>query len=384
MNKNLIFLGLIVGMFTMGCNSFMVEGLLTQISHTIGQSIAVTGQGITLFSLTYFISAPLFSQIFAHKSVKFGIQLALLVFLIGNLITLLSKTISLYLIGMSLTGIGVGIFTPLCITMVVHFSDISVRGRMLSLAWGANSAGVVFGVPFGIYLSSYLNWQWSIAYNIILGLMVFISLSFQKLDYKLPVLPLLSEQIRLLCNQKILLVIGITCLISTACLGLYSYIAPIQSGSPYTLVVTLFTWGLGCFIGSSLVGIFVDLIKRPQMIMVLILVSLVINFCILPFIKSLPYLGLIPFFMWGALGWAITTPQQYILSEIDENQGTILAALNTSAIGLGCAIGTVMGGLIIASGFAVKDLPFLAAVLLFGVLLCQLLLMNISHKECNA
>jgi predicted MFS family arabinose efflux permease len=380
--KNLIFLALIIGMFTEGCNSFMIGGLLPQICKTIGQPIAVTGQGITVFSLAYVLSAPLYSIIFSNKSLKRSIQIAVLVFLLGNLITLISKTIVVFLIGMSTAGIGIGFFTPLCIMIAIHFSDVSARGRILSLVWGANSAGVVFGVPFGLYLSTFLNWQWSIAYMVILGLLVFIGFSFQNIDIKLPVLPSFRDPFRLLIDPKIMVVIGSSCFISVACLGLYSYIAAIQSGAPHSLAVTLFAWGLGGFIGSSFVGIFTDLTKKPQVIMVLILVGLIITFISLPFTKNLPYLGLIPFFMWGALGWAIMAPQQHILFELQEKQGTTLAALNTSAIGLGSVFGTAIGGSVIAAGFAAIDLPLLAAILLIGVLICQLMLMNNLRKEC--
>lgn len=374
--KNLMFLVLAIGMFTVGCNSFMIEGLLPQIGQTIGQPIAVTGQGITLFSLAYFFSAPLYSIIFSNKPVKLTIQIALAIFILGNVITLIAKTIVLFLIGMSLVGIGTGIFTPLCVTIAIHFSDISVRGRVSSLVWSANSAGVVFGVPFGLYLSSSFNWQLSIAYLIILGLLVFIGFSLQNADIKLPVLPSFGDRFRLLIDKKIMLVIGLTCFISTACLGLYSYVAPIQSGAPHSLAIILFIWGLGGFIGSSLVGIFIDVTNKPQVIMTLILVGLILTFITLPFTKHLPYLGLIPFFMWGALGWATTTPQQHILFELQEEQGTTLAALNTSAIGLGSVLGTAIGGSVIASGFREIYLPFLAAILLLIVLIYQLMVIK--------
>lgn len=368
-------------MFTVGCNSFMITGLLPQIAQTIGQPIAITGQGITSFSLAYFLSAPLFSMIFANKSVKLTMQIALAVFLLGNLITLISKTMVLFLIGRFLVGIGTGIFTPLCVTIAISFGGLSARGKVLSLVWGANSAGAVCGVPFGLYLSSLFNWQMSIAYIIILGLIAFIGFSLQNADIKLPILPSFGDRFRLLADQKIMLVVGITCFISMASLGLYSYVAPIQSGASNSLAMTVFIWGLGGFIGSSLVGVFIDLTKKPQVIMALILVGLILTFITIPFTKNVPYLGLIPFFMWGAFGWATTTPQQHILFELQENHGTFLAALNASAIGLGSAFGTAIGGLIIASGFKESNLPFLAAILLLLVFICQLMMIENPNKE---
>jgi len=376
--KNLIFLVLVVAMFTMGCNAFMIAGLLPQISQTLGQPIAITGQGITAFSLFYFISAPVFSVILSNKSFKLIIQIALIVFLLGNLVTLFSKSITLFLIGRSLAGIATGIFTPACLTMAFHFADQSSRGRRLSMIWGANSAGAVFGVPFGLYLASMLNWQWSIVYIISLSMLVFVIFSFQHVNIKLPVMPSFKDRFYLLIDQKIMLVIGITFFVSTASLGLYSYMAVIQSGISHSLVLTIFIWGLGGFIGSSFVGFFIDLTKKPHMIMVLILVGLIFTFITIPFTMNLPYVGLIPFFMWGIFGWAMPTTQQHILFELQDKQGTILAALNGSAIGLGNAIGTAMGGSLIASGLQGIDLPFCSAILLLVVFICQLMLIKNS------
>lgn len=116
--------------------------------------------------------------------------------------------------------------------------------------------------------------------------------------------------------------------------------------------------------------------------MALILAGLMLALIAIPFTKSLPYLGLIPFFMWGAFGWAIATPQQHILYELHENQGTILAAINSSALGLGSALGTLLGGLIISYGFREIYLPFPAAMLLLCVLIGQLIINN-SNKVNN-
>ena len=223
-----------------------------------------------------------------------------------------------------------------------------------------------------IALVQYLEFLWtififnisigsvSIAYIVILGLLAFIGFSLQNADIKLPVLPSFDDRFRLLTNQKILSVVGITCFISMVGLRLYSYVAPLQSGSPNSLTMTVFTWGLGGFIGSSLVGIFIDMTKKPRLIMAIILVGLILTFISIPFIKNLPYLGLIPFFMWGAFGWATTTPQQHILFELQEEQGTILAALNTSAMGLGSAFGNCNSWRIIPLDLKKSTFLFLA------------------------
>ena len=378
--KNLIVLA--IGMFTVGCNIYLVAGLLPQISETIGQPVAVAGQGVSIFSLTYLLAAPVFATFFANKPVKGIVQLALSIFIIGNLITLLSENIALFLLGRSIAGIGAGIFTPLCISIAVQLADESAKGRVLSLVWAANSAGVVLGVPLGLYLSSLFHWKVSIACIVALCFVSLIGFTLQKTDIKLPEHSL-QDRLRLLVDPKTIAVIGISCLTAIASLGLYSYITLIHSGSPNSLSLTLFSWGLGGFVGSSVIGFFIDHSKKPRAVMAFVLVGLMLTLLSIPFTKDVPLLGLVSFFLWGAFGWATATPQQKILYELHENQGAILAALNSSAVGLGAALGTLFGGLIISFGFKESCLPFPAAMLLLFVLIGQLMVISNSNKVCR-
>ncbi len=377
--KNLIFLA--TGMFSVGSSNFLIAGLLPQIGQTINQPVAVSGQGMSVFSLAYLLSAPLFSIVFADKPAKQTFQLALSVFVIGNMITLLSQDIAVFLIARCIAGIGAGIFTPLCISIAVCLVSATAKGRGLSLVWSANSAGVVFGVPLGLYLSSLFQWQVSVAYLVFLALVSLIGFSMQDADIKLPPPQAAGERFRILIDPKTLSVVGISCFTAVASLGLYSYVTLLQSGSPNSLGLTLFSWGLGGFLGSSAIGFFTDRCKNPRLTMTIILFGLMLTLISIPFTRELPFIGLIPFFMWGAFGWAIPTPQQQILYELHENEGTILAALNSSAFGLGAALGTAVGGLIISAGFNESYLPFPAAILLLFVLIGQLI---INKKNLNS
>jgi predicted MFS family arabinose efflux permease len=145
----------------------------------------------------------------------------------------------------------------------------------------------------------------------------------------------------------------------------------------------LFCWGLGGFFGSSVIGSFVDRTANPRVAMALVLIGLMLSIAAIPFTKNLPYIGLLPFLMWGFFGWSVPTPQQHALFELHKDQGTILAAINSSALGLGAALGTMIAGVIISSGFKDSYLPFAAATLLVVVLIAQLLIINNSNKVCR-
>ncbi len=373
-----------LGMFTLGGGPFLIVGLLPEISSTIERSIAVTGQGVTVFGLTYLISAPLFSMIFANISAKRVLQLALVLFLFGNLITAVAESLPTFLLGRMLAGLGTGIFTPLCVSSAVQLVGNSAKGRVLSLMWGANSAGVVFGVPLGVYLSSVLNWQVSLLCLLVLGLVTLLGFLIQNVDFGVPPSSSWGSRLRLLRDKCALAVIAVTCGACLASLGLYSYVASIYEGSPHSLTVSLFAWGLGGFMGSSVVGFFVDRTQKPQAVMTFALFGLMLTLFAIPALKDQPYLGLVPLFLWGAFGWAITAPQQHVLFSLSEQQGSFLAALNSSAIGLGSSLGTALGGFAVASGVGPEELPHFAVMVLAVVAAGQIVLIRKFPKWRSA
>lgn len=380
--KQLVFLA--IGMFTVGCSAYLSNGLLPQIGVTLGQPIEVTAQGITLFSCSYLLSAPVFATVFANSSAKKMLQAALMVLVLGNLITLMAEDVAIFLIGRSIAGVGAGIFTPLCVAAAVTLSRALGTGKALSFVWGTYSAGVVFGVPFGLYLAEGFTWQASFSYLIVLGVVSLLGLSFQTLELQRAKITSLQQRFGLLKDQNVLGVTTITCLTCMAGLGLYSYVTALQKGMPTTLTVTVFIWGLGGFVGSSLVGTFVDRTQKPRTIMAIILAGMLLTLFVLPFTKNVLYLGLLPFFFWGAFGWATTTPQQHVLLELHKNQSTLVVALNASAIGLGSALGTAFGGVALSYGVKERYLPFVAAALLFFVLMWQLILLKKANKQRSA
>ena len=362
---------LILGMFTLGCNTFMIAGLFPRIAESIGSSIPLVSQGIAAYGIAYLVSAPVFSVFFAKKSVKSTLQNALVIFIFGNFLSLVAENLYCFLIGRVITGLGAGIFTPLCVALAVELGDQKAKGKVLSMIWGANSAGTVFGVPFAIFLSDKLSWHYSIGFVMVLALIVLTGFSFQTFNFYRESTPGLPQRVKLLVNRRILAVIGISCFSSLASLGLYSFITPIHKGSVHTIAVTLFIWGIGGLMGSSTVGTFVDKTGKPATVMLWVLIGLALSIFSIPFTKLIPYLSLISYFLWGAFIWAIPTPQQHLLFEIEKNQKTILSALNSSAIGLGCSLGTMFGGLAIASGVKVNYLPYLATSVMVVVVFFQ-------------
>jgi predicted MFS family arabinose efflux permease len=65
--------------------------------------------------------------------------------------------------------------------------------------------------------------------------------------------------------------------------------------------------------------------------------------------------------IWGAAGFGSPPPQQHLLLERAPDRGAVAVAVNASAIYLGSAIGSSLGGIALHAGVSAKTLPLMAS-----------------------
>lgn len=366
------FLFLAAGMFALGCDDYIFAGLLPGISESFQSSVTAAAQGISVHGIAYVGALPLCVFLLTKKKARFVLLLALGIFIVGNLITLLSTNLMMYIIGRSVAGIGAGLYLPLAIATASELAPSSAKGRMLSLAWGANAAGAVIGIPIGLWLAETTNWRVSIGMILFLSIVALLGLVSRKLDLKISTPPSLLAQARLLVDSRVMSVVGITLLTATSGFGLYVYASSILANSVTSPASALSLWNIGGLLGSLSVGYVVDRIGKPQWVMAMILITLLTMYILIPVTRSIPILGLVPFLIWGAMGWSTMTPQQYHLSVLKPGHDATLVALNSSAVSLGGVAGAALGGIIIESGFEPKNIPYAAAILVFCAFVWQI------------
>jgi predicted MFS family arabinose efflux permease len=368
-------------MFVMGCDDYVVAGLLPGLSASLGTSMAGAAQGITAFSFTYLVCAPAFAILLARKPARQVLVMALAIFAVGNVMTLLSTNLVAYLISRAIAGIGAGMYLPIAVAAATELVEPDAVGRALSLIWGANSAGAVIGVPAGLWLADKVGWQATIGLILALGVITLLGILIRQPNLQVPAPPSSKEQLRFLVDRRVLSIIGVTCLTAAGSLGLYAFVAPLQVGMGTSADAALTLWNVGGLIGSFAIGYVADRTGNPRVVMAAILVTLLGAIVALPSFGAMPVLGLLPFLIWGAMGWAIMTPQQMSLIELEPGHEATLVALNSSAVGLGSVIGPALGGLALAGGLDVRYLPYAAGGLLLCALAGQIVLIQQRKSE---
>lgn len=373
--KRLFFLA--AGMFAMGCEDYLFAGLLPGLSESLDTSIVAVAQGCVALGVAYLVSIPLCACLLARYSGRMVLIAALVVFIFGNVITLLSQNFLTFIVGRFVAGLGSGLFLPVAVAAGIQLVEPSFRGRALSVMWGANSAGAVCGVPLGLWFAHEVNWRATVALILILAVFALIGIGINHQPLRVEAAPpSLGEQFRLLTHRRVLAVVGVTFLTATGCLGLYSYVSQVLFGTENSSDLAFSLWSIGGLMGTIGVGYVLDRFARPQLVMVSIIGTLFLIITAIPLVREVRVFGLLPFLIWGALGWASVTPQQLTLIEIKADHEAILVALNSSAVSLGSVVGTALLSLALSGGLNAAHLPYVTSFFLLCAFACQILLVR--------
>src|ERR1700744_672379 len=103
MDRRLLVLAM--GMFALGTDSFVVAGVLPQISRSFHVGIGAAGQMTTVYAITYALMAPTIAALAAHIPRKALLLSSLTTFVIANLATALAPTFTLALLTRVLAGV---------------------------------------------------------------------------------------------------------------------------------------------------------------------------------------------------------------------------------------------------------------------------------------
>ncbi|MGE7950925.1 MFS transporter [Lysinibacillus xylanilyticus] len=346
--KNVLLLSF--GMFALGFDAYVIAGLLPGISDTYQKSTSQVGLAVSIFTLFYAISAPLFSSLLAGKPIKKILIWSMLIFTIANSITALAPTFSILLLSRAIAGTGAGLFSPLAVAASSKFVSSEKRGSALGLTIGGMSMGTVLGVPLGIYISNLFDWKVTLWLIVMIGVITVLCMYIFLPDFPTTPPPALTERLKMFLDKRVTITVGITFFASVASLGLYTYLSPLleEIASSSNLTIYLWAWGFGGLVGSIIIGYLIDYFGKPKTLVTIILFTLTLSIICLPLMINLPILKYLPFFVWGAMGWACVAPQQHILLSYQPNNGSSAVALNSSVNYLGSAIGASLGGIVLS------------------------------------
>lgn len=348
MDKRVYFL--MIMSFIVGMIEFIIGGILDLIAADLQVPISQAGYLITIFALIFAVLGPLLLVATARVERKRLTLYTLLVFLLGNIVTILSHVYAVVFIGRVITALSAALLNVLCLVLAPSMVEPRYRARAIGLVSMGLSGSLVLGVPIGLLLGNTFGWRAPFIFISILTLlsMAGVFLFMERMEPK-PALPL-KQQLAALKGRKIIFAHMIPFLFLGGHTVLYAYFTPFLRELLHLdangLSTVYFIFGIAAVCGGGLGGLFADKFGAKQTMLMVIAIFAAVMFLIPSTTFSFP-LFLAVMLVWGTLSWANTPALQSYLIETSPETAEIQQSLSNSALQFGIAFGSFLGGIVI-------------------------------------
>lgn len=347
MNPRIFLLAL--GTFALGTDAFVMAGVLPAIGHDLNITVDTAGQLVTIFSLTYGLGAPLLAALTSSIGRRRLLITALFVFALANVCSAISPNFAILMLTRVLAASCAAIYSPTSYTVAVTLAPPQKRGQALAIVIAGLTVSTVVGVPLGTLIGSTLNWRMTFGLVAILAIVAGTILVTVGLP-EMPNPPAIKLAARLAPIKRplILAALSVTFIWSAGSYILYTYVSPLLQQNLHVSNASglLLVYGVGAMIGSWFGGYAADHfgLTRP---MVFGIIALTVVLATLPLATNSIVTGVIALFLWGMFGWSLFPVQQSRLLTLAPEHSNVILALNNSALYLGIAAGSGIGGIVL-------------------------------------
>lgn len=359
MDKRLLVLAL--GMFALGTDSFVVAGVLPEISQTFGINVALAGQLTTAYAIAYALLSPTIAALAASVPRKKLMLSGLAIFVVANLATAVAPNFAIALLTRVLAGLGAAMYAPTATGTGAMIVPPEHRGKALAIIVAGLTAATALGAPMGTVIGGLGDWRWTMVFVSFVGLVAATGISALLKDIPMPPKVSLSARLAPLSDSRVGLVLLTTLLAMAGNFVIYTYFSVVYDrvlSSTLVFGALLVLWGSGGTVTNLVLSRLLDKFG-PRWVLVVMLSVLVADMAIMPWAAAHLWSSVIAVGVWGMAGWGIMGPQQYRLVGLAPTIAPVVLGLNTAATYLGVTTAGVLGaaGLHLVGG---HNLPYFA------------------------
>lgn len=248
--------------FMLGCNEYMIVGVLPDIAHEYHDSLSRLGLLVTVFALIYAIFTPIITSAANRWRRHHVLLFLMLIFFIGNTWSAMATNYYSLLLSRILTATVAGAIISMVLVMASFVAPREKRASLVSWVFAGFSIASVIGIPIGTIISTTFSWHNS--FWMISGLTIIV---FAGLIWLVPrdtpqFKSTLSKQFSLLKDIRVLLGVVFIVAVCAADYTIYTYIRPLitnEMGFDNTwLNWLLFGMGIFFIIGNKFGGYLAD------------------------------------------------------------------------------------------------------------------------------
>lgn len=357
----------LLALFAAGLITTLTEalpaGVLPQMSEALAVSEAATGQTVTVYAIGSFLTAIPVALATAGWSRRNLLLIALIGFLLANLVTAISLDFTVTMIARFIAGASSGVTWGLIAGYSQRLVGPALKGRAMAIAMAGTPVALSLGIPVGTFAGQAIGWQYTFGVvTLVTALLIVWTLwklpNFpgQAADNRSPIGHVLS----LKGLKTVLLIVGIYVLAHTI---LYTYISPlmVHVGMGDQVQWVLLDFGILSLVSIWLTGVLIDHHHRRLTIMATGLFALAA--IALTIFSSSPVVDYVAIGAWGlAFGGAATIFQAAAINASGDH-ADMAQSLLVTMWNIGIAGGGLVGGILLA-GLGVESLLIAVVILI--------------------
>lgn len=367
-------LALALSAFTVQTDDFIVIGVLPAIASDLGVSETAAGQLVTVYSLVYALTAPLWAVLLARLPLRRVLLAALAVFTLANLAVVWAEGYAVLAALRVVAALAAAVVLPAALAAATTRAPHEQRGRYLAMVMTGLTGAVLLGVPAGTWIGAAFDWQATFVFCGLLG-----ALAVAMVARSLPsaeaspgdeapprgtgpgvvtaVRAELAVSLRPLLNLTVVGLLVVTVLVVAGNLAFQTYLAPFLAGlsgvGPHQLAALLVASGAGGVAGTQYAGRMVDRVgARWAFGLACGAFCLTMSaFALLWLTAPVPIWAAAALLVcWSMAAWAVpTTVQALTLARVGRRAATQAMAVLSGSVYVGAALGGVVGGLAVTA-----------------------------------
>lgn len=359
---------LAVGVFTVGTDLFVLNGLLPTIAADLRVTESTAGQLTTVFAVTYALGSPMIAAFTGGWDRRVLLGGGMLIFVVGMVGQAVGTTFAALAVARVVAALGAAAFQANAFVVAGATATDATRGRALSWVAAGVSVSSVLGVPIGVFAGASVGWRgvmWGIA-----GIGALVAVAVVLLPRVTVPSAGLRDRLSVLVRPAVARVLVVTVFGVTASFSLFVYLpvvaADVAPGAMISWVLA--ASGVGSVVGTSLAGRWTDRVGPRRVRLISVTGMAVLLAAMNAAVLSLPGL-LVAAVVMGGVGGMLMVPQQHRLFSLAPDAPTVALGLNGSAVYVGAGLGSALGGLALSSAGPTWLAPIATVVAVVAVVL---------------
>ena len=366
----LALLALTISAFAIGTTEFVIVGLVPVIAGQLAVSLPSAGLLVSIYALGVAIGAPVLTALTGRLPRKQLLIGLMVLFTIGNLIAWQAPGYNTLIVARLLTGLAHGVFFSIGSTIATSLVPKEKGATAIAIMFGGLTVALVTGVPLGTFIGQHFGWRETFLAVSIIGLFALVS-SIVLIPSTIPSRQpaSLRSQLQVLTHPRLLLIYAITALGYGGVFTAFTFLAPMMQDlagfSASDVSIILLGYGVSVAIGNMWGGKLADK-HGAATALKFIFAVLSVLLLVLQFTVSHHYAALITVLVMGifAFGnvpglqvYVVQKAQTYTPDAVD-----VASGLNIAAFNVGIALGSLIGGQIVAT-MGLAQTPWIGAAI---------------------